>query len=688
MNVPLSWRQFCARVGISRSELYRRVGSGEVKPLGKGRARKFLLVTAEDVPSSLCTDGSLLKKNLHNALAVAGVQGDLLDAQRGQPCHLTPEQESTVTEKLKLLAPLIAFEEGRLPAVRLQDGREIRSRNDVAKWVESQNHGVAGSSRANLMRLFVESNGGKNIEVLARQPRKDRHRLRAFENRPELQKFATAKWVEIQSYAYIEAEVRREWGGSLLPYPKDSKPPGYGAIKRFIDSIPKAVRDCATLPKQKWAASNAPYITTGRGKHTRPNQVWVADHRLLDVLVSNDGFADKPGAAIRVWITVFQDMRTRVIVGWDWSIISPSWRSIARALYMGISRYGMPEICYFDNGRDFRKIGAGAEHGSLLATTAREESDKHRRARLSSETRGVLARLGIKVSYCTPFHPQAKQVESFFSYVSKRFDPMLSKRGYTGRKPELRSDFCAEAEKQHKEFLAGKRQSTPLMGAKEFMKLHERWIEEFNEEHPHSGVGMDGKTPFAVMNELLPVEQRQIPDMRAIEPLFWAVVRRKVRKSEIEVDNALYSAAPDDAESQANIYLANKTIIAVHLNPNDIAYALAFENVPSGRLLARLVSKELAASAPITSEHVQAMSRQRAALRKASMKSIAALTAGVPSGIELLQQRMTGTDNAPAASAANYASPVRRLPSSSAWISDGADEDRAAGIFDSIELED
>src|SRR5260370_33167123 len=104
---------------------------------------------------------------------------------------------------------------------------------------------------------------------------------------------------------------------------------------------------------------------------------------------------------------------------------------------------------------------------------------------------------------------------------------MFFRRGYTGSKPELRSDFCAEAEKQHKQFLAGKRQKSPLVGAKQFIALYAEWLKEYNETRSHGGRGMNGKTPMAGMDELLPVAQRQLPDMIALAPLFWDVAKRK-----------------------------------------------------------------------------------------------------------------------------------------------------------------
>jgi hypothetical protein len=87
------------------------------------------------------------------------------------------------------------------------------------------------------------------------------------------------------------------------------------------------------------------------------------------------------------------------------------------------------------------------------------------------------------------------------------------------------------------------------------------------------------------------------------------------------------------------MYEAGGSEVAVHRDPNDMAYALAFENRESGRLLARLVCDEMAAQRPYTHEEIKMMMHQRAKLYKTSKQAMQAYTAGVPSGIELLAQR-------------------------------------------------
>lgn len=560
--------------------------------------------------------------------------------------HLTGEQQEELVRITKLIAPMVAFTQGRRIEISLGDGREPHTLTEIAQHIALNNpplrrtkRGTQHLSFRTVWNFWTAFKNG-NLDDLLRKTRNDKGASRSFEDRPELQKFVLAKWKESCNYSHIADIVKREWGGPLLPYGKEEDCPSRAAIFLFIsEQLPKSVQDCVRLPKQKWEAKHAPHLVTGRGEYTRPNQVWVGDHRLYDVLLRNDCFPFAPkDAALRLWHTAIEDLRTRVIVGSVWSV-DPSWRSIAGALKQGIARFGIPELFYADNGKDFRKVGAGARRGSLLVHP--QKLDGHGRVTLDTappRIPGLLARLGVAVCYCIPRHPQSKQIESFFNFVSRRFDPLFFGSGYTGRRPDQRSDFCREMEKQHKEFLAGRRRESPLPGAKFFIQLHAQWLQEYNATHSHSGRGMNGRAPMAVMDELLPVSERKIPDMAELEPLFWDVRECKVTNCKVQVNNATYSAV-QDPQDQQSMYLANGETVAVHCDPNDMASALAFENVPNGKLLARLVSDELAAQKPITHDEVKAMIRQRARLRKASNQAVAILTNGVPSEIDLLAQR-------------------------------------------------
>ena len=85
------------------------------------------------------------------------------------------------------------------------------------------------------------------------------------------------------------------------------------------------------------------------------NEMWQADHTVLDALVLDAG---KP---VRPWLTVVMDDYSRAIAGFFLAIAAPSALKTALALRQAIWRKvdpdwpicGIPERLYVDNGSDF-----------------------------------------------------------------------------------------------------------------------------------------------------------------------------------------------------------------------------------------------------------------------------------------------------------------------------------------------
>ena len=218
--------------------------------------------------------------------------------------------------------------------------------------------------------------------------------------------------------------------------------------------------------KRQFQERCEPYLLTDFDSLV-PNQIWVSDHGQHDVWVRNDLFSGvSANAAVRPWLTAVIDMRSRKIVGTAWSA-NPSSHTISSALRVAIENFGIPQTLVIDNGKDYEKIG---------------------RIDFSPECSGVLVRLGIQPHYCLPRHPQSKLIESWFGTVRKRFDCLWP--SYCGSSPTNRPEQCTDALKEHQAFLKGKRKSSPLPLASEFIATARQWITEYNSQHPHSGRGM------------------------------------------------------------------------------------------------------------------------------------------------------------------------------------------------------
>jgi putative transposase len=120
------------------------------------------------------------------------------------------------------------------------------------------------------------------------------------------------------------------------------------------------VRSISPAAKTLWTANSSTYADTHELVHrreaSRSNEVWQADHTVLDITLLDD-----KGNAIRPWLSLVVDDYSRAIAGYYLSVSAPSAINTALALKQAIwhkedSRWvicGIPEILYVDNGSDF-----------------------------------------------------------------------------------------------------------------------------------------------------------------------------------------------------------------------------------------------------------------------------------------------------------------------------------------------
>jgi transposase InsO family protein len=81
--------------------------------------------------------------------------------------------------------------------------------------------------------------------------------------------------------------------------------------------------------------------------------VWNADHHQFDVMVSHEGRTCRP------WLTAFQDVRSRKILGWHISADGGNTDTILSAMVLAMDAAGVPEETYFDWGKDFASKAVG-----------------------------------------------------------------------------------------------------------------------------------------------------------------------------------------------------------------------------------------------------------------------------------------------------------------------------------------
>jgi putative transposase len=221
-------------------------------------------------------------------------------------------------------------------------------------------------------------------------------------------------------------------------------------------------------------AKCAPYIQTNPDS-IEPGQIWVGDHSQFNCWIRHRG------QWIRPWLTAWEDMRSRVIVGWHISL-SPNQTTILLAMKRGIKTYGPPDSVHIDNGRDY-----SSEMWTGATKAVRKVLRKGYIDKLGLT--GLYAMMNIAVSFAIPYHPQSKPIERFFDTVDCQFTKTITT--YCGKDTERKPEGL-------KDLLTSQKVIDGALDLNEFSGLFERYIEVYNNSS-HSGVGMDGRSPAQVL---------------------------------------------------------------------------------------------------------------------------------------------------------------------------------------------
>jgi putative transposase len=129
--------------------------------------------------------------------------------------------------------------------------------------------------------------------------------------------------------------------------------PSYASVYAIIRDVDPALRTLAVEGSKRYAEV---FELIYRRQAARPNEIWQADHTLLDLRVVTP--SGKPG---RPWLTVIEDDHSRAIAGYAVNLDAPSALQTALALRQAIWRKsepgwhvcGIPDAFYTDHGSDF-----------------------------------------------------------------------------------------------------------------------------------------------------------------------------------------------------------------------------------------------------------------------------------------------------------------------------------------------
>lgn len=357
----------------------------------------------------------------------------------------------------------------------------------------------AGISLATLYRWLGKGPGLEAAALTLRATRDSNGRRIRRSIEPEAREWLIATWN--QRHQPTVASVYRRFKAEAAKH--GWRIPSRATVYRIIQQdMLAAEKILGRQGMAAWKKQAMPKATLDHSQLTK-NEVWLTDHRQLDV------FVNWHGQAIRPWITAFIDAATRVPVGWALAV-TPNADSIVRALANGIVRkagpdqpwHGLPATVVEDNGQDYR----------------------------SRRVRETMAALGIHLHNTDTYAPWAKGLmERFFGTMALDWDRWQP--GWCGSHPDERPEGFDE-----KQALA----EGALLTMEQLAASFRSWVWDYV-QRPHSGEGMQGQAPLQ-RYMALPAARHEAPTAAAMDILALRSERRKVRPDGIHIFNDIFWA--------------------------------------------------------------------------------------------------------------------------------------------------
>jgi transposase InsO family protein len=318
------------------------------------------------------------------------------------------------------------------------------------------------------------------------------------------------------------------------------------------------------------------------------NEVWVADHTQLNLLCIYQG------RIIRPWITVFQDLASKAIVGFCLSE-RPSSDTIAAAFRHAVlpkkpyqwepvneifredryikerldemfywPQHGVPKCIYIDNGKDFKSKrfwnlkGGWDPKEEYLGRIDFENPDAFKG--VGTTPVGAMDILGIEKQVAMPYTPWAKPVEAWFK-VLKRYLQFFP--GAWRNADNIRQRDRKRIERYIKQ---GK-----LLSFEEVRGLIEFYIVFVWNAKPHGDErrkGKKGKSPNQIWLEKAEREGIKTVSERALDFALMKAQERVVQKNGIQMFGEWYES------EDLYMYMGRK--IEVRYDPADISRVYCF----------------------------------------------------------------------------------------------------------------
>jgi putative transposase len=435
---------------------------------------------------------------------------------------LTEEERAVALARYRLIQP--SLEQGvPLAQVAKHQGLVLRT---VQRWVARyQAHGFAG---------------------LTRRARADRGHARSLQ--PELRE--VIEGLALRKPAPTAAFVHRQVVAIATQHGWST--PSYQCVYKVMRQLDPAL---VTLAHAGSKAYRISFDLLYRREAAKPNEIWQADHTLLDLWVRHDG-----GQPARPWLTVIMDDYSRAVAGFGVSFHAPSAIQTALVLRQAIWRKALPRwhICgipatfYTDHGSDFT----------------------------SHHLEQVSADLKMELVFSEAGMPRGRgRIERFFRTINQML--LCGLPGYTP---------------------AGPPHGQTLLTLPAFEAQLQRFILEDYHQRPHSETGVPPHARWAA-GGFLP----QLPEsLEQLDLLLLTVAKsRKVHPDGIRFQGFRY------LDPTLAAYVGEAVII--RYDPRDMAEIRIFHQQ---RFLCRAICAELAGETIALREIIQARTHRRKTLRR------------------------------------------------------------------------
>lgn len=364
-------------------------------------------------------------------------------------------------------------------------------------------------------------------------------------------------------------------------------------------------------------------------------QMAQADHHQCDFWVEHEG------EQLRPWLTVLQDMRSRMVTGWHLGP-TPHSDAILACYHAAFRKYACPKVIRQDNGRDFcSAVLTGMTKATRTALRAkhgrdwRKVLDRDRNLVECSDPkfRGIIEELGIRLIWAHPYAAYAKGVtERLFSTFEEQCGKTFAtycgraawkrpecleaiRRGYTrDQKRRLKARYGREWIKQSVLRFVDTSAVATMDQARQAIG---EWVELYHHT-PHTGDAMDGRTPAEVWSTATSLRRAGDDEL-----MFLMQSRGVYTVGPNGVTFRVGSGTVTYGGASPKLYPYTKRRVFVTVDPTDVGYCYAFTEDRKhfiGKIEANRRMSPLAAVDELR-ESQASVGRRRKIMRKAQRES-------------------------------------------------------------------